>query len=392
MAEPVYTYLATDLKSNRALGELHPTGDGLTFDVQFNQPGNFSCNIGLDDSAVSNEFIIGATHPAKTAIWAYRDNKIVWGGILWTRVYQASSRQLQLTAQTFDTYAARRYPRSWLVNDTRHYNENQCRIINNLWTQMQGVKHGNIQVHPQREDDFPRNDVQRKIDVRGTDMSQTVADVIQTILDFNTGPDYVIEWEEDGFGMPKKRLRVGNNIGRYVTTINIGGETGQPSLVADYPEGSILDYTYTENGGSGANKWYVVGGQKLAPATKTHQKKMTTVIGSAQNLKILDAGWPLLEMTSSRSKIKVNEALNDIAENKLKHHPTPEIVHATDLAGFDLPEFGTYKLGDHWAVHIVDPRFPNGVTYTKRVIGWSVTPTDTGGVETVSLVFDEPTS
>lgn len=396
MSTPQYTYLCTDLVSNKVLGELPVLAGGTSFDLQFNSPGNFSCTVGLDDPVVSNDFLIGNTIPGRTSVWAYREDRIVWGGIIWTRVYNSpaasSPRSLQLTAQTFDTYAARRYPRDVWGKKTHTYKRGQCAIINSLWTKMQGVPHGDIDVAPAAADSLPKNDPIRTLVVKGDDMSSTFADVIGKLLSFSNGPDYVIEWREDGFGLPRKRLRLGNQLGRYLTAFSVGGRTGQPSLVVDYPDGSVLSYTYTENAASGANKWWVVGsatGAIQSASTRTS----ATVIGSATNNKSLRAGWPLLEQAVSDNGTTNLEALNDRAMQKLSHRPTPLVTHTINLDGTELPEFGTYELGDWFGVNISDARFPSGITFTKRVVGWSVSPPDTNaGVETVSLVYDEPTA
>jgi hypothetical protein len=387
MAEAQYSYLTTDLTTNKVLGELFPITGGVTFDRQFNQAGNITMSLAMDDSVSANEMVVGNTNPGKTSVWVYRESKVVWGGILWTRAYDSSTQQLALTGQTFDSYAARRYPRSFLGSGSIVWKPaNQCGAIQELWTKMQAVKYGSIGVAPQAQDLFPAKDIRRNLTVSGQDMTQTVADIINGLTSFTDGPDYTIEFYEDGFGLPRKRLRVGNLIGRYVTTINIGGSSGRPSLIGDYPEGSVSSYTYVENAAGSANEVIVTGGQ--TKATKT--TKSYTVFFTATRQGSLASGWPLLENAVSLDSTDGSQ-LSSLAQASLKNALLPQVTHATDLIGHELPEFSTYDLGDWWEVNIIDPRFPAGINFVKRVVGWSVTPPDMGGgPELVSLVYEEP--
>ena len=389
MAEPTYTYLVTDLTTGKIQGELKPTADNLSFDDQFNTPGNFTCTVGMDDNAVPNEFLVSSTTPGRAGVWAYRENKVVWGGIIWSRVYDSSSGMLALTAQTFDTYAYRRYPKSWLGTGKIDYdNARQVWIINYLWHQMQGVNHGNINIGPIASDSILQDDVRRNMTVDGNDLTKHVSDYINDLIAFRDGPDYIIEFYEDGYGLPRARLRAGINLGSYQTTINIGGTEGVPSLVGDYPDGAVFDYTYTETATSSANRWYTNG--SMTRGVGKHQKT-SNIMGQSTNHWSLDSGgFPMLEGSSSHGRVKDQDDLNSIAEAHIDRHPIPQVIHAADIIGSHPPEFGTYKIGDWWVIHIFDRRFPNGVSFVKRVVGWKVTPPDTNaGVETVSLVWDE---
>jgi hypothetical protein len=389
MGEASYTYLVTELTTGRAYGELHPTADNLSFDDQFNTPGNMTCTVPMDDNSVPNEFLINNTTPARTGLWAYRENKVVWGGIIWSRAYDSSSGMLSLTAQTFDTYAMRRYPRSWLGTGKMDFdNIGQAKIINDLWHRMQGVDDGSIHVEPIASDSILKNEPLRSMTVNGNDLTKRVSDYINDILAFSNGPDYIIEFYEDGWGLPKARLRIGINLGSYQTTINIGGDSGNPSLVADYPSGSVYDYTYTEVASTSANRWYTNG--SMTRGVGKHQKTSNIVGQSTSHWSLEVGGFPMLEAVSNHGKVKNQDDLNDIAEAHIDRHPTPMVIHSVDVIGSHPPEFGTYKIGDYWIININDRRFPNGVSFIKRVVGWKVNPPDTNqGVETVSLVWDE---
>jgi hypothetical protein len=364
---PVYTYLATDLVSNTVLGELPLTG--VTIDAQLNSAGNLAGTANLDDTQISNDEFIARTIPGKTAIWVYRNDQIVWGGIIWTRTWATVGKSFSITGQTFESYATKRFPRSWLGVSTFQYSQSgQCFIINNLWQQLQSVQYGNIGVLLQST--FPSDDILRDLVIDGFDLGTSFDSVIQTLLGFSDGPDYTITWSEDGNGNPVKQLMVWPKIGSQISTTQ---------LEFDYP-GNVKDYTLVESAASGANQWWAVGSGSDA----------STAVGEAIDSASLTSGWPLLESTNAFSDVTDIGTLNSYANTDLSAAPAPQETISVDLAGNSMPEFGTYAMGDYFVLNAVDPRFPLGITLTRRTIGWSVTPPDTGnGVEQVALVIDD---
>lgn len=375
-ATPSYTFLSTDLVSGAVLGELPLTA--VQLDCQLNSAGNLTAGANLDDPRIKNSIFLGATIPGRTALWAYRGSKIVWGGILWTRQWQSVGKTFAITGQTFESYGTRRYPRSWLGTAVKTYkNVGQCATINDLWIAAQGVKYGNIGVIPQDASAFPSNDTQRTTVVNGYDLSQSLDDIIQTLLQLDSGPDYTIAWGTDSNGLPTKQLVVQNVIGNPIATSN---------LFVDYP-GPMRDYQYIEDASSGANQWWATGSGSGASA----------IVGEATDTAgTLAAGWPLLENVDSSSIVSAvsdKTKIGSYANADLLAFPMPLVTHQADLFGMVAPQFGTYGMGDYATFSVIDPRFPAGLQFTTRVIGWTITPPDAGGgPEQITLVFNEQTS
>jgi hypothetical protein len=330
-----------------------------------------TAGLNMGDYRMSDTEVEARTQPGRTAFWAYRESKIVWGGIIWSREYQSNGKSMTITGQTFESYAAKRFPRSFLGLANYKYNgEGQCHIIDNLWHQLQRVRYGDIDVQPMG--DYPKDDKGRVLTVNGWDLSVSYGDVIQSLLNRAVdAPDYTIRWIEDGNGLPLKKIHSGINIGDNVTVTD---------LVVDYP-GAVLDYTYNENAASGANRWWAIGSGSGAK----------TIVGSQTDEAKLDAGYPLIEMVNNYNGDTKQDEVADHSETDLTHFPVPLVTHQVDLNGSGFPAFGSYKMGDYAIVHIIDNRFPNGKTFKKRAIGWTISPPDTGsGVETITPVFDEP--
>src|ERR1700760_3198895 len=139
-----YTYLATDLVTDTVIGEL-PVNN-VSLDCQLNSAGHMSSGLKLDDPRIDNNELLARTTPGKTAFWAYRENTIVWGGIVLTREYQSDGKSLSLTGQTFECYPFRRFPRSILGTSTMNYSLGQGSTIDALWQLMQSAPQTSINV------------------------------------------------------------------------------------------------------------------------------------------------------------------------------------------------------------------------------------------------------
>jgi hypothetical protein len=365
-----YTFLTTDLASGNILGEVPM--NGVALDVQLNGAGNMSAGGALSDTRISDEDFVTRTQPGRTGFWAYRENQIVWGGIIWTRQYQSNGKALTITGQTFESYAARRFPRAWLGTNTVVFNQGQCSLIDMLWSTMQNVPNGNISVLPCPGAAAIPNDIQTQLTVNGFDLTFSVDDYIQSILTLQSGPDYTIIWLEDDNGLPSAQLLVASRLGNPI---------GMTDLTVDYP-GAIKDYMYNENASSGNNQWWAVGDGQDAAA----------VVGVATDQVALNSGYPLLEGVNSYSGVTDQGTIDAHAASDLAALDAPLITHNADLDGEGPPAFGTYGLGDYLVANVQDPRFKNGAVFGVRITGWTIQPPDEGqGTETITPVFDEAT-
>lgn len=362
-----YTYLATDLVTGTVLGELPISNVAL--DCQLNSAGNMSAGANLDDPRIDNTEFLARTVPGKTSFWAYRENQIVWGGIILSRTYQGQGKALTLTGQTFECYPVRRWPRSVLGTATQKLNMGRCATIDYLWQQLQSVANGNIGVIPAN---IPPVDPTTTLTVNGYDLSTSYNDLITSVAALSDGPDWTVAWTEDGSGLPLKQLAVG---------IPIGNKVAASGTAVDYP-GSVLDYSYTENAASGNNQWWAVGDGTGTKAT----------VGEATDEISLTSGYPLWEGVNNYSGVTKSATINKHASSDLFSLPLPLITHTANLAGDGWPAFGSYGMGDYFTVNVIDPRFSNGASFKLRVIGWSIQPPDeNSGVEQITPVFDEPT-
>ena len=101
-----YRYFVADLLSNTVLAEL-PFLD-VTYERALKAAGSFSGKIPIIDKTAAYN-LYENTMPGKTALYVVRNNKCVWGGIIWTRSYSVQSRELSVNASEFTSYLHHRF-------------------------------------------------------------------------------------------------------------------------------------------------------------------------------------------------------------------------------------------------------------------------------------------
>lgn len=362
-----YTYLTADLRTNIILGEL-PV-EGVSFDRILNGSGNLQASTHLSNRMLDDDLMIDFSIPAKTSLYVYRENTIVWGGIIWARWYQSQAKVLQFSAQTFESYAYRRVRRPLVPEN---YNEFQTYIIDDLWAKMQSINpYSDIGVQAVNLPDFPASDVTRTLTLNPWDL-RTYGETIEEITGFDNGCDYTIECQES-FGIPEKQLAL------YYPRLGNSDPTVS-NLVLDYP-GNIKGWYYTENGSEGNTKYFAAGdGDGKAK-----------IIGTAEDTaKMSSDGYPRLDKVINVGSVTLQSTANRKASAALLNGPVPQEKWQFTISGSDIPKLGDFQIGDSFLVNIDgDPRFPTGKQTIIRAVGWQVEPPDSQTTEEISLVLDE---
>jgi len=98
---PTYRYFTVDLMTNTVLAEIPFIG--VSYERALKSAGSFSGSIGVfDDTAALS--LYNNTMPGRTALYVVRNDACVWGGIIWSRSYAASSKTLSVNASEFTSY------------------------------------------------------------------------------------------------------------------------------------------------------------------------------------------------------------------------------------------------------------------------------------------------
>ena len=358
----VYSYLFCDLKTGIILGDmpLH----GVSFDRLLNKPGNLNASCNLDNGWTENEDILQYTTPAKTALYVYREDQIVWGGIIWSRVYQSQAKSIQISAQTFESYAYRRICRPAAQGIT-NLDMTQSHMVDYFWTLMQSAANGSIGVLGAVQP-FPSGDITRTRTINPWDLN-TYGELIDGITNLDDGCDYAIEYYEEN-GLPRSIVTVGYP--------RLGQDISASGVILDYP-GCISNYYRTENATGWTNHHYATG----------EGEGVGLRIGEATDLDS-QISYPLLEDTNNYAGVTVQLTIDNHAASDMANMAIGSNRFTLQLIATDEPVFGSYSLGDDARVTIEDPRNPDGVEFTTRVVGWSVTPSSSESIEEVSLVLE----
>lgn len=202
--EPKYQYLVCDLLTDQLVASLPLVG--VNFDRRVSRIGEFrgSWNISNRAQAILADSI--TKQGGRLALWAVRNKRLWWGGILWSTQGKATSRSydtVELQASTFDSYTFHRdIDETWPADP-----HTDCSVmIKNIWDVLQ--------------DTDPASDIgvltnAGYANLNGANLAQDFfesdkkkyGEMIQAYTDFDPGCDYTIDVYYDETGARRKRLR-----------------------------------------------------------------------------------------------------------------------------------------------------------------------------------------
>jgi hypothetical protein len=102
----VYTYYMCDFLTNDLLAEVPMTD--VTYGCAYKQSGTFTGSIPvIDVNAHLN--LYNTTLPGKVALYVLRNGVCVWGGVIWSRTYNAMEKMLHISASEMTSYFHHRF-------------------------------------------------------------------------------------------------------------------------------------------------------------------------------------------------------------------------------------------------------------------------------------------
>ena len=96
-----YRYYVADLLTNDVIAEIPFTG--VSFERALSRAGSFSGSIPVIEATAPLN-LYESTMPGKTALYILRNGVCVWGGIIWSRSYNPTSKTLTVDGQEFISY------------------------------------------------------------------------------------------------------------------------------------------------------------------------------------------------------------------------------------------------------------------------------------------------
>jgi hypothetical protein len=136
-----YRYFLTDLVSNEVLAEV--PFSGVSYERQLRKAGAFSGTIPV--IAATNKLnLYEATMPGRTGLYVMRNDVCVWGGIVWARKYDESSKSLTVDASEFTSYFYHRHIWQTLIYGSESIGVGSFSVANGVATIVteEGQPHG----------------------------------------------------------------------------------------------------------------------------------------------------------------------------------------------------------------------------------------------------------
>jgi hypothetical protein len=356
-----YRYLVADARTGTYLEELPMTAQ--TFSQVINGAGALTATLPLTDLGTLDWR--GLTTENRTLLIVYRDDAIVWGGIIMKRRPINSGMSAELSAETLEGYLSRRR-----IKTDNTYSGDLFDVVRSIITLIQAVTGGNVGIIVTAG--TSGQTLAAPITYTGTDRTH-VLDAIQRLAELQPGFEFTITWGRTG------------NV--FAPTLNLaapGLSNGVPAIVLEFP-GNLADYDYPEDGAARPNALTGVG-QTVAGAPLTYEV-VDTLGQIAAGYPIFEDEWQAKEEADfgrlqSRTATQAAAVLADYVI------PTVTVRGDADL------QFGGYPLGVACRLRLTSPYHPAtvngspGVEVTRRVTGWTVTPTP---VEKVALTLGSTT-
>jgi len=358
-----YTYLAADLRSNAILAEL-PAYE-VDFTTRLDDIGSLRGKVLLTDPAANKvaNYLQGATQPGRTALYVDRDGVLVWGGIIWTRRYKASTGELELQCLDFLSYLDHRYLTASVAQVSGAAAYDQFAIAQALVNWAQGVGGGNIGIQVGSN----LSGVTRTITYNPYEF-KLIGDALRELSALDKGFDLAIDVAYV-LGVPTKTLTLSyprrgavQGASGWVFEHEVSGwSVVNPATGLAAPDitGNVSDYLWPEDASAQGITVYDNG---AGSGTAQLQSAYSTT-------SLIDAGYPLLERTFSYKDAKTQAELDAhaVADGKALANPItlPQLEVRPDLD----PVLGTYTVGDDARVRILDFRFNSGVDARNNPIG-----------------------
>ena len=139
LTDVTYRYFITDLVSNQVIAELPFTG--VSYARELRRAGSFSGTIPVIEETKKYD-LYETTMPGRTGLYVMRNDSCVWGGIIWAREYNESSKELTIDASEFSSYFYHRHVWQTLIYGSEFIGIKSFSIEDGIATITTEVPHG----------------------------------------------------------------------------------------------------------------------------------------------------------------------------------------------------------------------------------------------------------
>lgn len=404
-----YRYLVFDVLTDELLTEVQMSD--VSFTNKIAAAGDLGGTVYAVDSQPDVD-LYWATMPMKTAIYVLRGDRALWGGIIWNREYDLVTKQVKISAGSWESYLFRRY--IWHTFETSQGSD-QYDVVRQLLTKM-------------------RNDFYK---------DYTVADGVTPLpmsaaLDIYSDPNAVAGRTQDSILFSREELQsFGDALQEYANNENgfewyfrvdynktakrfrrrlqyietppalmakgsdplTNTEADKPGIdtfLFEYP-GNIITVTLIEDADNAATRQFVMGGPPEGITLEGFKP-----VGAWNNTTYTNKGFPLVENVESSKHATEHrpKRLKKLAKIYGQESSPPLRRWSIVVNGSMDPIVGTYRVG-HWCRLIINDPFveqslelagqnqqSRGVI--KRIVGITVdVPTGPQLPETVTLELED---
>jgi len=357
-----YTYLVADLRGGTILDELPLSG--VSFGKRLNDTGSLRAQLTVSDPGVRAIEPRLLTEPGRTAVYVDRDGDLLWGGIVWTSRYSATSGVLEVGAADFLSYFEHRrvlgYP---IATDgtVSYLDTDQLDIAAALVRLVQSHPGGDLDVEVHGA---TTSGVRRSVSYPASEL-KPVADALRDLANADGGFDFAVDVEYGPNGQPTRFLRLGYP------------RLGQPGAPHVWEYGAnLIDFSWPRDAATMATRVFAQGSGDGA----------TPLLRHAEDSDAYASGWALLEDATSQLDAADPALVDAYARGELAARHRPVVLPELTVRADRDPIVGTYSVGDDVRLVIDDPFFAgNQLDLTARLLGFEVTPGDDAGLEHVTL-------
>lgn len=390
MTGPKYRYIIASLLTGAVVDEIEFTG--VSYGDKINAAAPFSGAVQASKYSTVNS-LRQLTTPGNKALYIMRDDSVVWGGIVWDRKFDTSTKKLDITAYTFEIYLYHRVlwkSRTYDNNDVFAVVRDLVNAVNvdfnsssNVITGQPSPTYNGTGGRPSNSDigislGTGSRGATTSRDFRGVEL-QLVGEAIDALSDnLNRNFEYRIvpTFSNETFG---KRLEL------YVPP-----DDGLSSnLVFEYP-GSIADYVWSDTMEGASTRFWVTGAGE-GPNKRIQTWTNDTVLGGIGSNNVDDfSQFPVYDEveSSKHGSVKDTARLSEYAQMYGKRTIPPLTDWDITVNGSKEPNVTLYNAGD-WAKFIIkDESFGGTEAFTRRIEEKTVTVSEgTSVTETVQLAL-----
>lgn len=357
---PAYRYLFCDLLSNEVVFEAPCYG--VSYGREINKASDGTLSINLDRTDYPNKSVIEATVPGKSAVYFERDGSLIWGGIIWSRTYQAQAKVFSYTMQTFESF----FYKLPITTSQLFANRDQRNILCEL---LQAAQQGDsTDIGVTLPTGYPfTGGVLRSPSFYDYD-EWTFGKAFDYMAEYDQGLDWTIDVYYDENGLPAKRLLVSDFLGAE--------SLENKGLVFEYP-GNISNYYWPENASRSAVTVYGSGAGDGSAKLRTSY----TTPG------LIEAGYPNLGEIYTNADVSLAATLTSQVLQQAALLRPPITIPTFQVESDKEPQLGSWAIGDTARIVIEDARFPEGKDTTARIIGYTAAPPGDQSSEQCSLII-----